>query len=355
MSEKKFDGLGRVIGTRTTGPGGNIVVSKVEYDDQGHVSRQYLPFFSGSSAIGYTSFVYDELGRVVSTHKPDGTSTSVSYGLNEIVATDANGHTRGEIRDANGRVKTVKEYNGDGSVYASTAYTYDPLGNLKTVTDANGNVTTIDYDSLSRKTSMIDPVMGSWSYLYYPNGNLYRQTDARGHTIEFEYDPLNRLKTKTYPDATVVSYHYDKDSSGTLDANRKGRLTYVDDASGRTEFTYNILGEVVSVTKTIDTVSYTTGATYNAMGQPKSVTYPGAGGETVSYSYDAGGFLTQVSSPLTTYAVFSNNYTVLGQPGTLTYGDGAQTTHEYWPLTNRAADAYHHEGIGDSGPSVRLR
>ena len=109
----------------------------------------------------------------------------------------------------------------------------------------------------------------------------------------------------------------------------------MDDDSGRTEFTYNIPGEVISTTKTIDTVSYTTGATYNAMGQLKSVTYPGAGGETVSYAYDAGGFLTQVSSPLTTYAVFSNNYTVLGQPGTLTYGDGAQTTHEYSPLTNR--------------------
>ena len=164
MSEKKFDGLGRVIGTRTTGPGGNIVVSKVEYDDLGRVSNQYLPFFSGSSAIGYTSFDYDELGRVVATHRPDGTSTSVVYGLYGIVSTDANGHKRDEIRDANGRVTIVLENNEDGTaVYATTSYTYDPLGNLRTVTDANGNVTTIDYDSLSRKTSMIDPVMGNWS------------------------------------------------------------------------------------------------------------------------------------------------------------------------------------------------
>ena len=43
-----------------------------------------------------------------------------------------------------------------------TNYSYDALGNLVQVTDANNNMTTMTYDWLSRKTAMTDPDMGSW-------------------------------------------------------------------------------------------------------------------------------------------------------------------------------------------------
>jgi YD repeat-containing protein len=45
-----------------------------------------------------------------------------------------------------------------------TIYGYDLQGNLTSVTDAANNLTTITYDLLGRKQTMIDPDMGSWSF-----------------------------------------------------------------------------------------------------------------------------------------------------------------------------------------------
>ena len=65
--------------------------------------------------------------------------------------------------------------------------TYDILGNLSNVTDTMGNATSLTYDSLSRKTAMVDPDMGAWSYVYDAAGNLSNQTDAKGQVITFTY------------------------------------------------------------------------------------------------------------------------------------------------------------------------
>lgn len=91
------------------------------------------------------------------------------------------------------------------------------------VTDAAGNVTDINYDTLGRKTSMTDPDMGYWQYSYDANGNLRFQTDAKNQTIEFQYDALNRLRLKNYPTGTDVNYTYDQGFT----PNYKGRLTTV--------------------------------------------------------------------------------------------------------------------------------
>jgi len=77
---------------------------------------------------------------------------------------------------------------------------YDTLGNLAWVIDATGHTPAVMlYDTLSRKTGMLDGDMGGWGYQYDANGNLTSQTDARNYTILFSYDALNRLTNKHYP------------------------------------------------------------------------------------------------------------------------------------------------------------
>lgn len=49
-----------------------------------------------------------------------------------------------------GRLATVEEWNG-GQTYTTT-YQYDTLGNLVSVTDADGHVTHLTYDALSHLT-----------------------------------------------------------------------------------------------------------------------------------------------------------------------------------------------------------
>lgn len=182
------------------------------------------------------------------------------------------------MQDAYGRVVTVQEYTGTyitcdtsvGSPYATTNYTHDVLGNLKTVTDAKGNISTMTYDTLSRKTAMHDTDMGNWSYFYDASGNLTRQTDAKGQNIYFQYDALNRRQQKDYGTQKTlgsgdVKYIYD----GTTNF-RKGCLQKVLDGAGTTTFYYNNMGQVVRTDKVVSGVTYTTQTTYDVEGRTNS-------------------------------------------------------------------------------------
>ena len=169
----------------------------------------------------------------------------------------------------------VEEFNS-GSTYTTT-YQYDVLNNLKQITDNAGNVTTISYDSLSRKTSMSDPDMGSWSYTYDLNNNLASQTDAKSQTISFTYDAINRMTLKDLPSGeTDVTYAYDSAPATYSGQNGYwvGRLDKVTDASGTHEFKYDKQGRVIDDTQTVDSVAYEFARTYDSIGRVRTITYP---------------------------------------------------------------------------------
>src|SRR5262252_9023016 len=96
--------------------------------------------------------------------------------------------------------------------YPPTVMTYDGLGRLKSINDGAGTLS-FQYDSLGRKTQMIDPDLGTWSYGYDAAGNLTTQTDAKNQTITMKYDELNRVTLKdlppTGPDVWDVTFFYD--------------------------------------------------------------------------------------------------------------------------------------------------
>jgi YD repeat-containing protein len=157
-----FDGLGRTILEKKTGPNGSIVVTKQEYNVTGTVKRSSLPYFDAGTPK-WKSFTYDAIGRVTLTTNPDGSTISATYTPWVVTGIDASGHQKRESRDAYGRLKKVEEFTGVApavTLYSTTNYKYDVLGNLTTV-DAEGVKTTMRYDTLSRKIAMSDPDMGS--------------------------------------------------------------------------------------------------------------------------------------------------------------------------------------------------
>src|SRR5437016_517042 len=93
-----------------------------------------------------------------------------------------------------------------------TTYSYNPLGDLLSVTQNGVNQRTFSYDSLSRLTSASNPESGSITYTYdsdtncsAPNsfaGLLVSKVDARGIRTCMQYDALSRLTQKNYSDGT---------------------------------------------------------------------------------------------------------------------------------------------------------
>ena len=330
--ESHYDGLGRVIKTRKGGPDGKVIVTETLYNNYGQAEYASLPYFT--DALGnpletkrWSRFYYDPIGRVSRVDHPDTTYETKSYWQGRTTSIDSNGHVKVEEKDLLGRLVKVEEYTGvypNQTLYATTTYEYDILGNLLKVTDAAGNQTAMAYDSLGRKVSMDDPDMGHWEYRYDSVGNLITQVDAKGQTITFSYDPLGRVLRKHYPTGPDVVYTYDE----TFSTNSKGRLTTVTDTSGMEKFYYDNLGRTVKTVKTVDGVAYTTETAYDSLGRTASIKYPD--GEVINYTYDGGGNLQSVQG----YVTYSN-YNALGQAGTLTYANGVVTTQQYRPDNNR--------------------
>ena len=197
-----YDGLGRMIQTQTRDDNaGKLLVSDTVYNAQQFVSQQSLPYYYNSATGGtqvsgasqYTTTSYDALGRATQVTAPGKITTSTSYNGLTTTITDPNGNQTARTSDGLGRLTTVQEYSGK-SVYATTLYTYDIADHLLTTKDAQGNVSTLQYDWSGRKTSMKDPDMGAWTYQYDPFGNLTQQTDARGQSLTFAYDQPQPIK-----------------------------------------------------------------------------------------------------------------------------------------------------------------
>jgi len=72
-----------------------------------------------------------------------------------------------------------------------TAYAYDALGRVLTVTNALGHTDTFTYDALGRIKTVKDRKNNITTYYYDANGNIIETKDALGHSSYFGYDPMN--------------------------------------------------------------------------------------------------------------------------------------------------------------------
>jgi RHS repeat-associated protein len=204
-----------------------------------------------------------------------------------------------------------------GGVY-STLYTYDALGNLLCV-EQHGDATTgtgcsaaasndatspwrvrrFTYDSFSRLLTAKNPESGTITYVYDNDGNLLQktspapnQTGSATQTVSYCYDALHRVTGKGYgaqscPLTTpVVTYAYD---SG---ANAKGHLTSLADQAGTATYGYDILGRLITETRTLTgannaAIAKTVSYDYNLDGSLKTLHYPS--GAAVTYTPDSAG------------------------------------------------------------------
>ena len=255
----------------------------------------------------------------------------------------------GSGAEVNGPTTGTSRSDAAYSLYSTTHYLFDALGRLVKIVDPKNNETSIIYDSLSRRRQMdhVDTA-SAWVFSYDKNGNLKSQTDSKGHTVTFSYDPLNRITEKLYPGGGKVLYDYDDDAV----ANSDGKLTRarVVDSAGvdqsRVEFAYDKIGRATTtkymVRDSSTEVSRSFVNTYDSMSRIKSIKYPD--NETVTYSYDTGGNISQISG----YATFPS-YTALGQAKTIAYANGVATDLTYWNTHQRL------ETLQTTGPGGALQ
>ena len=269
---KYIDGNGNAIQTRTAAEGGKHLVSETFYNERGLAYKQPVPFFATKSdggayaeptgndingnSVGFTETEFDALQRPTKTITPEGYFTTTEYGLSAIANTEF-AYTKTtnprnvpikHYSDARGNLVKVEEFHsidfaffkdflpqshrehgvdstfskggeGDFDVF-TTIYTYDPLGQLKTIKDEKKNTWSFRYDTLGNRIYADDPDRGISLFEYDPAGNLIRTTDARSAINELDYDALNRITERRNEiplnkggEGVVLTtkLHYDKD------------------------------------------------------------------------------------------------------------------------------------------------
>ncbi len=261
----RTDGAGRPLSVKDA----NGIVTDIEYDPRGRMTASKVRGTNDASEADdrITRIMYDPTGTVHRVVLPDGVYTQFGYdaALRLTSVIDPAGNRMTYTLNAAG--ERIKEDTQDtsGALLRTLSRTYDTLGRLQTLTDADLRATTFGYDQ---------------------DDNLTLTTDALSRKTANGYDALGRLKT-TLQDvdgvAALTQFQYDA----------QDRLTQVLDPSGlATTYTYNGFGELLTL-HSPDTRQTT--STYDEAGNLKTRT--DARGITATYGYDLLNRVTTVSYP----------------------------------------------------------
>ncbi|MCU1267735.1 MAG: repeat-associated core domain protein, partial [Acidobacteria bacterium] len=281
------------------------------------------------------------LGLTTSTRVRDGdnnivTQSTLSYDQTSLMNPGSVASWIDPQTAYRGNPTTMSRWLNTTSTYLQTLTSFDQFGNVRTMTDAKGNQSSVDYSSTyqyalptTTTTAMPDPsgiygsnVAFSTTTNYdLSTGRVVSTTDANNSTVTAEYnDPLNR------PTRTVRAAGSAAQNQGPIiydDANHlltgKSDLTTFNDSGLKAETRYDGLG------RTFEARQYEGGTNYI----------------TVQTQYDAMGRPYKVSNPFRPWksenpAWTTSSFDALGRVISITTPDGAQVTTAYAATTSGA-------------------
>lgn len=299
FAHERLDNISIVTTTNKKGE----IVGKTYTDSLGRTVREM------SNGL-YKDYTYDKSGRVYTTYAggTDESNPDLAADGNLSVSTyDERGNLTATILNPEIDGSSFKV--GDNSIV--TKNEYDASGNLKSTTDANGNMTSYEYDEQGRllKVTTDGSVKGTYSYddlkkgadgtyesvvetVTYANGAVAKTTtngsdqimsvkdETTDGNIEttYEYDKNGQLICETYSDGSCIRYEYD------IDGNQIKKSTYNSSNSkaaiNETDYTYDSEGNIL---KAVDIKSGTpyryTYYDYDSYGRNISVAEINATGE----------------------------------------------------------------------------
>ena len=313
-----YDAAGNL--THATYPG--QLVRQYLYEDVRFPSA--LTGFIDENTIRYATWAYDAAGNAVLSQHANGVDkVTLAYTASQTAATDSSGATRTYAKTVrNGVVKagSIAETCGPGCARSRT-FTYDVNGNIDIGTDWNGSKTKYSYDLVRNlETQRIEafgtPLARTITTIWEPGERLRRQVAEPLRMTRFTYFPNGKLQSK--------SEQASNDATGAAGMAATGvgiaRIW---------QYTYNAVGQLLTVTGPRTDVIDKTTYVYDAKGDLASVTNA-ALQTTLLSNYDASGRVGRITDPngLTT----DYTYTPRGWLATRITSKGGlseQTTYEY--------------------------
>ena len=328
-----FDGLGRVVQTKTSAPGGQWITTDRLHDASGGVLWESLPYFTGSPVYSAPKSdqprlrnEFDALQRVSKAIAADGSVTTYERNGRSLLVTGPDGNAIRTVFDGQGKAVSIEERIGKYGAYATTRYKYrNGSGDLVRIVDAQNNVTRFQFDWLGRKVMIDDPDTGVTRFTYDNNGNILSKTDSRNRKIVYSYDANGRLTKTDYPSVGNTVHHYDLAAR-----NAEGKVWKSTFADGSEELWYDPRGRVSKRTITIKGRSKSFSFAYDSQDNVVALTMPT--GEVVRQDYDVSGNLTKVAGQQ--IYVQGRAYNALGRLTKQLYGNGRSQYNQYYDEAN---------------------
>jgi RHS repeat-associated protein len=321
--ETSYDADARPVTSKLTAAGAVHALTQTSFDSAGRpecMAQRMNPSAFGSLPTSACSL--GAQGTGANDHGPDRISKT--------------------MYDAAGRMDHVTEAL---STYDQTdeVITYTGNGQVHTVTDAESNKTTYEYDGHDRLLNTRYPLQAKGSNASAPtsgatadfeelgydaDGNVTAFRNRAGETIAFAYDALGRMMLKDLPGSEPDStFAYDL-LGGLTSATRNGVTV---------AFTYDALGRQLTQTVPIPLIANPVFASeYDLAGRRTRLTWPvdasGPAAYHVDYDYLVTGEVAAIrekgaTSGVGVLAVYG--YDDLGRRTSLARGNGASTSYGY--------------------------
>jgi len=212
----------------------------------------------------------------------------------------------------------------------TTRYTYDAAGNMETITDPNGIVTTLAYDGRNRNLSTTTNGINT-SQTYTTAGTLDTTTDALGRTMDYTYNAQGFMEKVIDPSGNFMFYGYNNEG-------RQIEQSIFSADNTQTLYSGTDWGDPVNTIDLIpgkpwkkitrnhqDTQDLETVYAYDNSGNLKTVTDPD--GRVTEYQYDLFNRLKKVIQPGNT--VTSYDYDMGGNLSSVIDAEGHETLYIY--------------------------
>ncbi len=208
---------------------------------------------SGTNALGEPAtpvaetFVYDGLGRVISSTDLRGQTTTISIDdLTRITTISTpNDPTRTLTYNIDGSLQSEAVSSG-GTPLGTTSYAYDAIGRLRMATDAVGVKTYYTYDRQSRLSATIDGNGTMTEYKYDGADRVVATVTYANAVSAANLITLGTVTTNTEAQTVRPAVSTSDRWSWTI-YNKAGRVVQTIDASGAvTKFDYDGAGRLVS-------------------------------------------------------------------------------------------------------------
>ena len=297
ITQTNYDSRRNPSAEATSGKGTKYILTQRTYDNRGRVTCEVRRM----NMVAFDSAPTDACSLW----------TAGAYGDDRV--------TR-NVYDAASQLLQVQRAVGTSIQQNYATYTYSLNGKRTTVKDANGNLTTYEYDGFDRLSKLRFPVatLGAGTssttdyeqYGYDAVGNRTSLRKRDGKSITYTFDGLNRVRIKSVPVSTggaaAYTVYYGFDPMGLQTYARFGSTTGL----GITNV-YDGFGRLRTSTTSMDGTARPVTSDYDPHGNRVRITHPD--GNFFEYAYDDPNNLMFVSENGPSTALVSNLFDEFGR------------------------------------------